>query len=178
MKAVRFFIPLITYANEDALSQIATLPFSSLINSLQFLQIGQLKYLGILALGGNRLTSLPEEIGCLTSLQSLSVPGNRLATLDALACGRPLPELKALGLFGNCLREVPEGVLGRFPGLTEVWLQVRLNLDSRHCVIDVWAGSPRKAFLRSRQCEFAAAGGLAVAVWDAFEEAGCKVDFF
>ncbi|GAQ85689.1 hypothetical protein KFL_002490070 [Klebsormidium nitens] len=86
-------------------------------------QIGKLKYLGILALGGNRLTTLPEEIGCLTSLQSLSVPGNRLTSLDALACGRPLPELKALGLFGNCLREVPEGVLGRLPGLTELWLQ-------------------------------------------------------
>jgi leucine-rich repeat protein SHOC2 len=81
--------------------------------------------MGILALGGNRLVTLPEEIGRLTSLTSLSVPGNRLESLDALACGRPLPELRALGLFGNCLREVPEGVLGRFPGLTELWLQVR-----------------------------------------------------
>jgi leucine-rich repeat protein SHOC2 len=53
----------------------------------------------------NQLTSVPEELGALTSLHFLSLSGNQLTSVP-LALGR-LTALRTLMLSGNQLTSVP-----------------------------------------------------------------------
>ena len=46
-------------------------------------EIGQLTSLELLGLGGNQLTSVPAEIGQLTSLEYLWLSGNKLTSVPA-----------------------------------------------------------------------------------------------
>ena len=67
--------------------------------------IGQLRSLESLGLGGNDLTSLPPEIGQLRNLESLDLRYNRLASLPP-ELGR-LQSLRWLFLSGNPLTSLP-----------------------------------------------------------------------
>ena len=59
-------------------------------------------------LAGNQLTSLPPEIGQLTSLEKLWLSGNQLTSLPA-EIGQ-LTSLKLLWLYHNQLTSVPVAV--------------------------------------------------------------------
>ena len=68
-------------------------------------EIGQLTSLRELDLGGNQLTSLPAEIGQLTSLEKLDLDGNQLTSVPA-EIGQ-LTSLEQLGLDSNQLTSLP-----------------------------------------------------------------------
>ena len=57
-------------------------------------EIGQLTSLRELDLGSNQLTSVPAEIGQLTSLRELCLDGNQLTSLPAA-----IRELRAAGCY-------------------------------------------------------------------------------
>lgn len=59
-----------------------------------------------LSLAGLKLTSLPAEMNCLSTLESLDLNKNRLATLPQNMTD--LVQLKSLGLSENCLEVLPE----------------------------------------------------------------------
>ena len=66
-------------------------------------------------LGENQLTSLPAEIGQLTSLQGLFLWGNQLTSLPAEI--RQLTSLRVLDLSGNQLASVPAEI-GQLTAMT------------------------------------------------------------
>ena len=68
-------------------------------------EIGQLTNLQTLSLGGNQLTTLPPEIGQLTNLQTLLIDGSQLTTLPP-EIGQ-LTNLELLWLHGNQLTTLP-----------------------------------------------------------------------
>ncbi len=94
-----------TIFTHPAFSRLKTLDLSG--NRLATLpaEIGNLANLRELYLSNNRLTSLPAEIGKLTNLQKLSLSGNQLATLPA-QIGK-LTNLRELYLFDNNLTTLP-----------------------------------------------------------------------
>lgn len=76
--------------------------------------------LRVLGLGGNALTSLPEEVRDLTSLEALYLENNRFQTIPA-SLGLP-PKLRDLRLDGNMLTVFP-------PPITKLRLLNRLGLS-------------------------------------------------
>ncbi len=74
-------------------------------------EIGQLTSLQSLSLSGNQLTSLPPEIGQLTSLQSLHLSGNQLTSLPP-EIGQ-LTNLQSLSLRSNPLTSPPPEIVSK-----------------------------------------------------------------
>uniref|UniRef100_UPI00398E353C E3 ubiquitin-protein ligase LRSAM1 isoform X2 n=1 Tax=Pristiophorus japonicus TaxID=55135 RepID=UPI00398E353C len=72
--------------------------------------IQDLSMLKILDLHGNRLTSLPEDMGQLFSLQVLNVEQNQLKSLPSSLA--TLAQLQTLNLKGNRIRKLPESLSG------------------------------------------------------------------
>ncbi|XP_067825640.1 E3 ubiquitin-protein ligase LRSAM1 isoform X2 [Heptranchias perlo] len=72
--------------------------------------IQDLSMLKILDLHGNRLTSLPEEMGQLLALQVLNVEQNHLKSLPSSLA--TLAQLQTLNLKGNRIRKLPESLSG------------------------------------------------------------------
>ena len=62
-----------------------------------------------LYLGGNRIKTLPPEIGQMKALQSLSLCGNQLQALPEETT--QLVNLRSLQLHGNCLEALPRSLL-------------------------------------------------------------------
>ncbi len=83
-------------------------------------EIGQLTSLKSLSLYGNQLASLPETIGQLTSLETLDLRNNQLTTLPE-TIGK-LTSLKSLYLQGNQLASLP-------PSLANLSSLLELDLD-------------------------------------------------
>ena len=92
-------------------------------------ELGQLANLQVVNLSGNRLTSVPGELGGLKSLEALSLHFNQLASVPA-ELGN-LPSLQYLGLWSNELTSVP-AELGNLTNLLEMDLdENRLTLVPR-----------------------------------------------
>ena len=70
--------------------------------------LGQLSQLQTLSLSGNQLTTLPESLGQLSQLQTLSLSRNQLTTLQE-SLGQ-LSKLQALYLWNNQLTILPESL--------------------------------------------------------------------
>ena len=82
-------------------------------------EIGQLTSLDVLSLYGNRLTSVPAEIGQLTSLERLNLDYNQLTSVPA-EIGQ-LTSLQYLYLTDNQLTSVPAEI-GQLAALTKLHL--------------------------------------------------------
>jgi hypothetical protein len=83
-------------------------------------EIGLLTSLTLLNLGGNQLTSLPAEIGQLTSLTQLHLEHNQLASVPA-EIGQ-LKSLTQLHLYSNQLTSLPAEI-GQLKSLTRLYLE-------------------------------------------------------
>ena len=81
--------------------------------------LGQLSSLQTLDLSDNQLASVPEALGQLSSLQSLELTNNQLASVPE-ALGQ-LSSLRTLLLDNNQLASVPEA-LGQLSSLRTLWL--------------------------------------------------------
>ena len=83
-----------------------------------------------LYLHGNRLRTLPVEIGRLAELEALQISYNRLVALPASMSG--LRELRILKMYSNRLTELPEAVtrLRRLEQLHAGWNPIRRLPDS------------------------------------------------
>ena len=117
-----------------------------------------------LNLGDNQLTSLPAEIGQLTSLRELNLRGNQLTSLPAEIWR--LTSLQVLGLARNQLTSLPADI-GRLTSLRELFLQ---HNQLTSVPADIWQlTSLRELWLNSNQLTSvpAAIGEL--------RAAGCKV---
>ena len=82
-------------------------------------EIGELKSLKTLSISGTSIEGLPESIGSLKKLKSLSIQDNSLTSLPE-SIGR-LTKLKSLNFSDNCLISVSE-VIFTFPKLEYLWL--------------------------------------------------------
>ncbi len=82
-------------------------------------EIGQLTSLTELNLGGNRLTNLPPEIGQLTKLTKLYLVGNQLTSLPPEIC--QLTKLTELYLGDNHITDLPPEI-GQLTKLTKLYL--------------------------------------------------------
>jgi internalin A len=84
-------------------------------------EIGQLTNLQTLSLRGNELTSLPESIGQLINLQWLDLGNNQLASLpESIA---QLTNLQMLDLYDNQLTSLPESI-GQLASLEVLHLSI------------------------------------------------------
>ncbi|XP_055334048.1 leucine-rich repeat-containing protein 58-like [Paramacrobiotus metropolitanus] len=114
----------------------------SVMKNLVFLQLGSCELeeipeiltntpskLEVLYLGGNRLSSVPEEIGYLDNLQALHLNGNELEALPPSIAN--LSQLKSLSLHQNRLSALPSEII-RLDNLRE--LSLRENPLVRHFV--------------------------------------------
>ncbi|RZF33542.1 hypothetical protein LSTR_LSTR008188 [Laodelphax striatellus] len=74
------------------------------------LEIQTYQKLKVLILDRNRLTSLPEEIGCLPKLESFSATDNKLTVLPKSFSN--LSSLKKIHISGNLIKEFPVMLIG------------------------------------------------------------------
>lgn len=89
----------------------------------EFCQVSKLQYL---VLSGNRLRSLPREIGKLTKLRSLDAMNNQLTTLPREFC--QIATLHSLELDGNPWAEPPATVIPKAPHIPNIEIiQARLR---------------------------------------------------
>jgi len=94
--------------------------------------LGQLTQLQTLTLNGNQLTALPESLGQLTQLQKLDLANNQLTVLPE-SLGQ-LTQLQTLDLYDNQLTALPES-LGQLTQLQN------LDLDNNHLTaLPEWLG--------------------------------------
>ena len=82
-------------------------------------EIGQLTTIKKMRLAGNRLTRLPSEIGALTNLRQLDIDGNQLTELPA-EIGQ-LTKLDTLWASGNELTWLPPEI-GQLTSLQKLWM--------------------------------------------------------
>ncbi|NQT13736.1 MAG: hypothetical protein HQ582_13365, partial [Planctomycetes bacterium] len=96
--------------------------------------LGQLTQLQTLSLSGNQLTALPEWLGRLTQLQTLELCHNQLTALPESL--RTLTRLKNLFLHGNDALAIPSEILGATP--TEVHLGAKTAPADPAAILDYY----------------------------------------
>jgi leucine-rich repeat protein SHOC2 len=127
-------------------------------------EIGQLTSLDVLSLYGNRLTSVPAEIGQLTSLERLNLEYNQLTSVPA-EIGQ-LTSLQCLYLNDNQLTSVPAEI-GQLTSL------MKLHLDQNKLT-----SVPAEIGQLTELKELNLCGNLLTSVPDAIRElrtAGCHL---
>ena len=110
--------------------------------------IGTLVHLTTLSVQNNELVALPESLGALRGLTSLDAGNNRLVSVPA-ALGARCASLRLLELSGNALTHLPAS-LGRCGSLQHLGLRRNPALAAPPADVVAQGLGPTLAFLRAR----------------------------